>query len=339
MNFNQLTLEQHGATRATWRNHHERPMATPTPKICSTRIKVCPLVGVDALSEHTPHEGNGMVLVVTLSISQDRIAGKFHAEFCLWRAENKTMTQWQVMSSPTNHEWRWMICFSNSWHATEDSRLVWRSSCNEIEHTNRKETQQNANFIGTLHRRARLFQTTWEFLTCAVNQTAVVAPLLFRVNQVQLGRDAFVVLNGLILPGTTNFNELSRYHGYHGYHMLSSSHYNWQTCFKGWNPGKHWKTSPKGTLMCDKVSWCFLAIVTHAKADWLGFVLFTKLQGIGQRSQAAQSMNATFRQSGNLANILHRCWENSHSTKSFQLTDHVIKCDGIDSIRPCSVWT
>ena len=79
-------------------------------------------------------------------------------------------------------------------------------------------------------------------------------------------------------------------------------------------------------------------IQTYTKADWLGFVLFTKLQGIGH-SQAAQSMNATFKQSGNLANILR--WENSHPTKSFQQTisDHVIKIDEmqldvtIDKIR------
>lgn len=180
------------------------------------------------------------------------------------------------MSSPTNHDWRWMICFSNSWHATEDSRLVWRSSCNEIEPTNRKETQQNANFIGTLHRRARLFQTTWEFLTCAVNQTAVVAPLLFRVNQVQLGRDAFVILNGLILRGTTNFNTfqwvvtLSRL-SYAIIILPYPSHYNWQTCFKGWNPGKHWTTSPKGTGVTKFLDVSWLSSHMQKQTGWDSF--------------------------------------------------------------------
>ena len=62
-------------------------------------VKVCPLVGIDALGEHTPHEGNRMVLIVTFSVSQNRIARKFYTEFRLQEGttcQNSDLSRMQI---------------------------------------------------------------------------------------------------------------------------------------------------------------------------------------------------------------------------------------------------
>ena len=82
-------LRSHHYIPSSWRIKppNLQMKASSTPYKCRVlsvpSVKVCPLVGIDALGEHTPHEGNRMVLIVTFSISQNRIARKFYTEFCL----------------------------------------------------------------------------------------------------------------------------------------------------------------------------------------------------------------------------------------------------------------
>ena len=52
-------------------------------------IKVSPLVCVDALCEDASHKGYRMILIVSLSIAQDRIPRQLHSEFRLKRSGEK----------------------------------------------------------------------------------------------------------------------------------------------------------------------------------------------------------------------------------------------------------
>mmetsp|Transcript_127718 Transcript_127718/g.272343 ORF Transcript_127718/g.272343 Transcript_127718/m.272343 type:complete len:231 (-) Transcript_127718:3294-3986(-) len=55
-------------------------------------LEVSSLVGVDALCKGAAHEGNGMVLVVTLAITQNWVAGEFHTESWLPHATAQLLT-------------------------------------------------------------------------------------------------------------------------------------------------------------------------------------------------------------------------------------------------------
>mmetsp|Transcript_34156 Transcript_34156/g.89455 ORF Transcript_34156/g.89455 Transcript_34156/m.89455 type:complete len:200 (-) Transcript_34156:171-770(-) len=59
----------------------ERPKFTQGVRQEQHLLEVGTLVGVDALREGAAHERDGMVLVIALAISQDRISWQLHAHF------------------------------------------------------------------------------------------------------------------------------------------------------------------------------------------------------------------------------------------------------------------
>lgn len=98
-------LRRHHYTTCSWRIKpaNLQMKASSTAYKCRVpslpSVKVCPLVGIDALGEHTPHEGNRMVLIVTFSVSQNRIARKFYTEFRLQEVttcQNSDLSQMQI---------------------------------------------------------------------------------------------------------------------------------------------------------------------------------------------------------------------------------------------------
>ena len=48
-------------------------------RLTATMSQVCALIRIDALRKQTTHEWNCMVLVITLTIAQDRVARQLHA--------------------------------------------------------------------------------------------------------------------------------------------------------------------------------------------------------------------------------------------------------------------
>jgi len=59
-------------------------------------LKVCALVGIDALRKNSSHKWNCMVLIVSFSITQNWVAWKLDPVFCL------LLPIWQIRTSPVD---------------------------------------------------------------------------------------------------------------------------------------------------------------------------------------------------------------------------------------------